>query len=210
MYASWSPASEWEEDGFPVEDWTTDKFTYHQIGFINDPKHNQLLLYIDMCPASKANMKKKDKYSPSGYEGGYRKLMPSGYDIKIGNVTYSLTLKVEPWNIQNGQSGFDKIEVWDSKTRQDKFQSNVCHYYSDSEGRQSALVTIPYSMFNRDDLNESTNITMQNINLGGNKEIKISGASTGPYIPVIIAFVLASITVVGYYHKRKLVCHEHQ
>lgn len=53
-------------------------------------------------------------------------------------------------------------------------------------------------------------MTMQNPNLGGNTKITISGASTGPYIPAIIAFVLASIAAISYYHKRKLVRHEHQ
>lgn len=202
VYAS--PASEWKENGFPTEDWTTDKYTYHQMGFINDPKNNQLLLYVDMCPDSKTN---RDSH---GYEGGYRQLQPAAYNIKIGNVTYNMDLKVSPWSIQKGQSGVTAIGVWDPKTNQYKIQDNACHYYADKDGRQSALVAIPYSMFNRDDLNGSTKISMQNPNLGGNNEITVSGASTGPYIPVIIAFVLASIAVGGYYHKRKSVVHEYQ
>ncbi len=249
--ASWSPASEWKENGYPTEDWTTDKFTYHQIGFINDPKNNQLLLYVNICPDSKANRNSR------GYEGGYRQLQPAGYNINIGNATYSVNLDVNPWNIQNGKSGYALIGVWDPQTNQYTTKDNLCHYYADSDGRQSAIIKIPYNMFNRDDLNGSTKMTMQNTNLGGNTKITISGASTsdgrqsaiikipynmfnrddlngstkmtmqntnlggntkitisgastGPYIPAIIAFVLASIAAISYYHKIKLVRHEHQ
>lgn len=205
VYASWSPVSEWKENGYPTEDWTTDKFTYHQIGFINDLKNNQLLLYVDICPDSETNR------NSNGYKGNYRQLQPRGYNIKIGNATtYSVDLDVNPWNIQNGKSGYARIGVWDPQTNQYKTKDNLCHYYADSDGRQSAIIKIPYNMFNRDDLNGSTEMTIQNPWLGGNTKITISGASTGPYIPAIIAFVLASIAAISYYHKRKLVRHEHQ
>lgn len=45
-----TPAEEWKANSFPSEDWTTDNYTYHKVGFINDSNHKQLLLYIDMYP----------------------------------------------------------------------------------------------------------------------------------------------------------------
>lgn len=63
-------------------------------------------------------------------------------------------------------------------------------------------------MFNDKDINGSTTITLKNANLGNNQEITVTGASTFPYIPVIIAIILASITVVIYYHKKESGHHE--
>lgn len=193
-YASWTPASEWKENGYPTEDWTTDHFTYHQIGFINDPKNNQLLLYVNM---------NRDEM------GNYTSLQPSGYQIKINNHIYDLTLH-DTWKIKKGQPTSAGLDVWDRTRNHPENRDTGCRYYSNSNGVQSAIVSIPYSVFNKEDLNASTNITMQNTNLGGQKEITISGASTGPYVPAIIAFILASIAVVGYYHKGKSTRHEHQ
>lgn len=224
VYASWSPVSEWKENGYPTEVWRTDTYSYHQIGFINDPKNNQLLIYVNMCPDPKPNKNSRPYNDPYNdpynqwltdpykyYQTRYHTLQPAGYNINIGNATYQVTLDVNPWNIQNGKSGYAGIRVWDPQTNQYKvIKDNLCHYYANSYGSQSAIIKIPYNVFNRDDLNRSTKMTMQNPNLGGNTKITISGASTGPYIPAIIAFVLASIAAISYYHKRKLVRHEHQ
>lgn len=204
-----TPAEEWKANSFPSEDWTTDNYTYHKVGFINDSNHKQLLLYIDMYPISKKN-KNDNSTDQNQNDSQYKKMMPSGYEIKIGNNVYDLSLDVYShlYSIQKDQTEYSNIGIWDRTRGIYTTSKDACRLNSDNRYNHSVFVTIPYSMFNDKDINGSTTITLKNANLGNNQEITVTGASTFPYIPVIIAIILASITVVIYYHKKESGHHE--
>lgn len=189
-----SPASDWS--GRPVEYWTTDNFTYHSVGFDNDAQSQNLLLYVDMNPDTVPDHE--------GHQGNYSVLQPSGYTITVNNHTYNLDLR----NISDKQYGPKNksyqigIGVWDSNAGKYRTYDNAGEMYVDGDGHQSCLVKIPYEAFGND-INGSSEMTLTNSNLGGSSKITVSGASTGPYIPVAIGFVIASIFVFVFYRKKR-------
>lgn len=129
-------------------------------------------------------------------------MQPSGYDIWINGNKYSLTLKLN-W-VENGQVGAD---VWDPKHNHDEYQKNICHVYTDKKKHQSAHVTIPYSMFNEEDLNAASTITFTNTNLS-NTSITIRGASTGTWLLAAAAvFIAAPAVAVATRKQRKGAAH---
>ncbi len=189
-----TPAAKWHAHGYPVSNWTTDNGTVHQVGFVNDPKHKCFRMLVDMSPNIKEN---------TDYDGNNYTMQPSGYDILINGNHYSLTLNTI--GVQNGQVGGD---VWDPKHNKDVRQKNICHVHTDKKSHQSAYVTIPYSMFNEEDLNAASTITFTNRNLS-NTSITISGASTGPWLLAAAAVLIAAPAVAVATHKqRKGVAHE--
>lgn len=190
-----TPASDWEAHGYPVSEWSSDNSNFHNIGFVNDPKTKSFKVFIEMNP-----------YTEKNHNGtwGYSKLMPSGYMIKIGDKSYSLDLQVQPWSIQDGQSGTAGIGVYDTSRGKYKTKGDTVSYYSDKNGHQSALVTIPYSMFAEEDLNASSTVSFNNGNLGSSKDnITISGASTGPWLLAASAVIIAAPTVAIASRKKK-------
>lgn len=180
-----SPASDWK--GRPVQYWTTDKFTYHSIGFDTDAQNKNVLLYVDMNPDTVPDHE--------GHQGGYSVLQPSGYTIKANGHTYSIDLQKvyeHQYNNEKGKSYSIGVGVYDQQTGTYKTYKNVGQMYIDSEGHQSCLVKIPYESFGSS-FNGSSKMTLTNNNLGGSSEITVSGVSTGPYLLAIIGALILSL-----------------
>jgi uncharacterized protein (TIGR04145 family) len=195
-----TPYSDWEKQGYPTTYWQTDNFTHHRVGFVNDPKHKCFKLLVEISPNT--------EFNKEGYKGGYNKLQPSGYDIKMGDTTYTLDLKVNPWSLQDGQSQNCGIGVWDPRNNRYNESADQCAAYSDEKGHQSAYVTIPYSMFDEADLNDASTVSIRNNSLT-TEPLTISGASTGPWLLAAAAVLIAAPAVaVATRKQRKGVAHE--
>ncbi len=170
----------------PIEKWTTDNFTYHDVGFTTDDKY--AYIYVSMAP---------------GNPGNYKTMQPSGYQISINNHTYDLTLHVydKLWTLKPGEGGRFDADVWDRSGNRDTNLSNAGYMLrekeADGRGNDVMEVAIPLSTFGAD-ANQSATFTLKNPNLGGSSEITTTGASTAPYALVVIAVILAAGGLVTY------------
>lgn len=174
----------------PVEKWTTDKFTYHDVGFVADDQY--VYVYVSMAPKN---------------PGNYKVMQPSGYQISINNHTYDLTLHLydKLWSLQPGEGGRFSADVWDRAKNRDTSLDNAGYLLrekeTDGRGNDVMEVAIPISTFG-DDLNQSSTFTLKNPNLG-QTEITTSGASTGPYILAGIGAFLAAGGLLIYRRREK-------
>ena len=174
----------------PVEKWTTDQFTYHDVGFVADDQY--VYVYVSMAPKN---------------PGNYKVMQPSGYQISINNHTYDLTLHLNDklWSLQPGEGGRFSADVWNRTKNRDTSLNNAGYLLrekeADGRGNDVMEVAIPISTFG-DDLNQSSTFTLKNPNLG-QKEITTSGASTGPFILAGIGALLAAGGLVLYRRREK-------
>lgn len=170
----------------PIEKWTTDRFTYHDVGFIADDKY--VYVYVSMAP---------------GNPGNYKVMQPSGYEITINNHIYDLSLHVTDKlrTLNPGEGLKFQADVWDRTRYHDTVLDNAGYLYrekeADGRGNDVMEVAIPLSTFG-DDVNQSSTFTLKNGNLGGQSEITTSGASTAPYVLAGTAVVLAAIGLCVY------------
>lgn len=175
----------------PVQKWTTDNFTYHDVGFTADDKN--VYVYISMAP---------------GNPGNYKVMQPSGYQITINNHTYDLTLHVydKLWSLKPGEGGRFSADVWDRTKGKDSTLDNAGYLLrekeADGRGNDVMEVAIPLSTFG-DDFNQSSTFTLKNPNLGGNDEITTSGASTAPYALAAIGAIFAAGGLVVYRRRQR-------
>lgn len=174
----------------PVQKWTTDKFTYHEVGFTTDDKN--VYVYVSMAP---------------GNPGNYKVMQPSGYHITINNHTYDLTLHVydKLWSLKPGEGGRFSADVWNRATNHDTTLNSAGYLLREKEadGRSNDVmeVAIPLSTFGND-VNQSSTFTLKNPNLGTD-EITTSGASTAPYALAAIGAIFAAGGLVIYRRQRQ-------
>ena len=173
----------------PVTKWTTDNYTYHDVGFTTDDKY--AYVYVSMAP---------------GNPGNYKVMQPSGYQISINNHTYDLTLSLNDklWSLKPGEGGWFNADVWDRSKSHDT-QLNHAGYLlrekeADGRGNDVMEVAIPLSTFGND-VNQSSTFTLKNPNLS-NSEITTSGASTAPYALAGVGVVTAAAGLWIYRHRR--------
>lgn len=179
----------------PIEKWTTDKFTYHDVGFTADDKN--VYVYVSMAP---------------GNPGNYKVMQPSGYQITINNRTYDLNLHVNDklWRLKPGEGIRFQADVWDRNRNHDTVLDNAGYLLrekeADGRGNDVMEVAIPLRTFGND-VNQSTTFTLKNYNLGGESEITTTGASTAPYALAASGAGLAAVGLLIYRRRkgRKLV-----
>lgn len=175
----------------PIQKWTTDNFTYHEVGLTADDKN--LYLYVSMAP---------------GNPGGYKKMMPTDYHVTINNHTYDLTLDVYSllWSIQRGQSKEFNVGVWDGKNNKYEALKNAGYLSAEKapgDDNQVMEAAIPLSTFG-DDVNQSATFTLKNPTLGGQgSKITTTGASTKPYALAAIGAGIAGSGLVIYQRRKK-------
>lgn len=174
----------------PVQKWTTDHFTYHDVGFTTDDKN--VYVYVSMAP---------------GNPGNYKVMQPSGYQITINNHTYDLTLHLydKLWSLQPGEGGRFSADVWDRTKNHDEYLNNAGYILrekeADGRGNDVMEVAIPIKTFG-DDVNQSSTFTLKNTNLGTD-EITTSGASTAPYALAAIGAIFAAGGLVIYRRQQR-------
>ena len=97
----------------PVEKWTTDQFTYHDVGFVADDQY--VYVYVSMAPKN---------------PGNYKVMQPSGYQISINNHTYDLTLHLNDklWSLQPGEGGRFSADVWNRTKNRDTSLTPATYY----------------------------------------------------------------------------------
>lgn len=173
----------------PVTKWTTDNYTYHDVGFTSDDKY--VYVYVSMAP---------------GNPGNYKVMQPSGYQISINNHTYDLTLSLNDklWSLKPDEGGWFNADVWDRSKSHDT-QLNHAGYLlrekeADGRGNDVMEVAIPLSTFGND-VNQSSTFTLKNPNLS-NSEITTSGASTAPYALAGVGLVTAAAGLWIYRRQR--------
>lgn len=185
----------------PIQKWTTDKYTYHDVGFTTDDKY--VYVYINMSPHNRVSNKNQT---------GYSNMMPTGYKITINHHTYDLSLHLNYKNVDPGAGGFKvgegtwfNADVWDEHGNHDTFLDNAGYLLrekKDDTYSDAMEVAIPLKTFG-DDVNQSSTFTLKNSNLGGDSEITTSGASTAPYVLVAIGAVIAAGGLVIYHRRQK-------
>lgn len=179
--------SDWQNR--PIEKWTTDKFTYHDVGLAADDQN--VYLYVSMAP---------------GNPGAYKVMQPSGYQISINNHIYDLTLHLNDklWSLKPGEGGWFSADVWNRSTYQDTNLEHAGYILREKEadGRENDVmkVAIPLSTFGKD-VNQSSIFKLKNPNLGGESEITAAGASTKPIVLAATSAVLAAGGLA--LHRRK-------
>lgn len=152
----------------PITKWTTDNYTYHEVGFTTDDKY--AYVYVSMAP---------------GNPGNYKVMQPSGYQITINNHTYDLSLHIydKLWSLKPGEGGWFDADVCDRSKNQDKALNHAGYLLrekeADGRGNDVMEVAIPLSTFGKE-VNQSSTFSLKNPNLS-NSEITTSGASTAPY-----------------------------
>lgn len=186
----------------PIQKWTTDKYTYHDVGFTTDDKY--VYVYINMSPHNRVSNKNQT---------GYNNMMPTGYKITINHHTYDLSLHLNYKNVDPGAGGFKvgegtwfDADLWDEHGNHDTFLDNAGYLLrekKDDTYSDAMEVAIPLKAFSRDDVNQSSTFTLKNSNLGGDSEITTSGASTAPYVLVAIGAVIAAGGLVIYHRRQK-------
>lgn len=170
-----------------VQKWTTDKFTYHDIGFTADDKN--VYAYVSMAP------------------GNYKVMQPSGYQITINNHTYDLNFHVydKLWSLKPGEGGQFSADVWERTKSHDTTLDNAGYMLrekeADGRGNDVMEVAIPLSTFGND-VNQFSTFTLKNPNLGTD-EITTSGASTAPYALAAIGAIFAAGGLVIYRRQRQ-------
>ena len=136
----------------PFQKWTTDKFTYHDVGFTTDDKN--VYVYVSMAP---------------GNPGNYKVMQPSGYQITINNRTCDLTLHVNDklWSLKPGEGGRFSADVWDRTQNHDTRLENAGYLLrekeADGRGNDVMEVAIPIGTFGND-INQSSIFTLKNPN----------------------------------------------
>lgn len=163
----------------PVTKWTTDNYTYHDVGFTTDDKY--AYVYVSMAP---------------GNPGNYKVMQPSGYQISINNHTYDLSLHIydKLWSLKPGEGGWFSADVWDRSKGKDITLEHAGYLLrekeADGRGNDVMEVAVPLSTFG-DDVNQSSTFSLKNPNLS-NSEITTSGASTAPYALAGVGVVTAA------------------
>lgn len=174
----------------PITKWTTDNYTYHDVGFTTDDQY--VYVYVSMAP---------------GNPGNYKVMQPSGYQISINHHTYDLSLHIydKLWSLKPGEGGWFDADVWDRTKNHDTTLNHAGYLLrekeADGRGNDVMEVAIPLSTFG-DDANQSSTFTLKNPNLS-NSEITTSGASTAPYALAGVGVVMAA-GGLWVYHRRQL------
>lgn len=173
----------------PVTKWTTDNYTYHDVGFTTDDKY--AYVYVSMAP---------------GNPGNYKVMQPSGYQISINNHTYDLSLHIydKLWSLKPGEGGWFSADVWDRSKSKDTTLEHAGYLLrekeADGRGNDVMEVAVPLSTFG-DDVNQSSTFSLKNPNLS-NSEITTSGASTAPYALAGVGVVTAAAGLWIYRRRR--------
>lgn len=109
----------------PVEKWTTDKFTYHDVGFVADDQY--VYVYVSMAPKN---------------PGNYKVMQPSGYQISINNHTYDLTLHLydKLWSLQPGEGGRFSADVVNTDLKLSEITGLKMYFFT---GLNAVLYVVP-------------------------------------------------------------------
>lgn len=133
---------------------------------------------------------------------GYSTLQPSGYNLKVGNQTYYLTLKGYD-GLSTDSTKPVTVNVWSSSVSADVANAGAVHRYKTDNGTNDVVeMVIPLSTLKVSG-STSQSISMSNANLG-TQTLTATGGSTGPVVLASVGFILAIGGVLAYTKRKKL------
>lgn len=200
--------SDWKN--YPIDDWhkSYDNFNLHQARFTTDDRN--VYGWVRMQDPNKV-----------GAQGGYVKIQPNDYIIKVNGESFSINLLdpqtgtiFNPWGLNRGKGVYVDVQVVDlnGNNYYTNTIKNGAYVYEGSNGIQEMTFAVPYLALGKYGV-KTNQSTKWNFNqpgqLNDGQGITKVGSSTGPYFLVVMAILSIGIGSSGiFFWQRKQRKHE--